>query len=139
MNRVLTAYCLVLLCSCGGGGGGGDDDEVAVVAAPAPQPTPVLVTQCGDVAVDLEAVDEIVEAAEEEDVDVSEIVDEPVGLNQAGALKTGVIIANCGSTVVTNDSVNDNDTVTTVNNPRPAERLLAAIRAHEVASLEMHR
>jgi hypothetical protein len=137
-SSICTSILILSLLGCGGSGGGDDSPDTVVVApAPTPEPTPILVTQCGDVTVDLEAVDEIVAAAEEEGADITDEPEVP-GLNQDLALK-GVIIANCGSTVVTNDSVNDNDTVTVVQNPTPAQRLVAAIRAGEVVSIEVRR
>lgn len=140
MQTVCLSVCMILS-GCGGSGGGGDDDDVAVVAsAPVPVATPILVTQCGDVTVDISQVPEVVEAAEEEGVEVSDFLDEEEeipGLNQDGALKSGVIIAACGSTVVNNESITVSNTSTTVTNP--ADRLIALIRAHEVASIAVHR
>ncbi len=139
--KLYAVLILLTLCSCGGSGGDDGNDDVAVAAAPAPAPTPIEVTSCGDITVDVSQVPEVVEAAEEEGVEVTDFLDEEEeeipGLNQDAALKTGVIIAACGSTVVNNESITVSNTSTTVSNP--ADRLIALIRAHEVATIEVGR
>lgn len=128
--KILTIAVLILLVGCGGGS---DKTE----ATEATSDTQTTTTNCGDVSIDLAAVEEIVESAEEAGVDVIE-TEEPTntgGLSQE-VLKTGVIIAVCGSTVVTDDSVTDNDTVTTTS---VTNKLLEAIANGEVSSLEVRR
>lgn len=128
-----------------GGGGDGEEEVPVVVAAPEAVPTPIEVTNCGDITVDLEAADEIVDAAIEEGVDVEDVVDElpPPSVPEFNfgqpTAKTGVIIAACGSTVVTDDSISDDDTNNVVINPAPAQRLLELIHAGEIQSIEVRR
>lgn len=132
---------LFALSFAGCGGSGGDDDEpdtVVVQAPPTPTPTPIEVTQCGDINVTLDEAEAIVDAATDEAVDVTEVEDEPA-LNQAGVIK-GVVIAACGSTVVTDDSISDDDTINVVTTtPTPAERLIADIHAGLIVSIEVRR
>lgn len=128
-----------------GGGGDGEEEVPVVVAAPEPEPapTPIEVTQCGDINVSLEGAEEIVEAANEEGVEVDDVVDEPeipeFNFGQPTPTAKGVVIAACGSTVVTDDSISDDDTVTIVTNPAAAERLIELIHAGEIHSIEVLR
>lgn len=144
MRRIIAAALVSALCACSGGGG--DDETIVVAAAPTPTPTPIEVTQCGDINVSLEAAEEIVEAANEEGVDVEDLLDEPQ-LNEGGLgqvtptspVGKGVVIAACGSTVVTDDSVSDDDSINIVTNPAAAERLVELIHAGEIHSIEVLR
>ena len=102
--RHITLILLIALLGCGSDG----EQQMATTQAEA--------TTCGDVSVDLEAVDEIIAAALEEGVDVEEessepSVDEEETLPlQQDVLKNGAIIVICGGTVATDDSTTTTNT-----------------------------
>lgn len=128
MGRVLLSCSVVFSFFCLIACGGGSDKEETQATSDIQTTT----TTCGNVTVDLEAVDEIVAAAEEAGVDVVEVEEDEEPALDPGVLKTGVIIAACGSTVITDDSTQDNDTTTNI---ATTSKLITAIYQGEVESL----
>ena len=128
MGRVLLSCSVVFSFFCLIACGGGSDKEETQATSDIQTTT----TTCGNVTVDLEAVDEIVAAAEEAGVDVVEVEEDEEPALDPGVLKTGVIIAACGSTVITDDSTQDNDTTTNI---ATTSKLITAIYQGEIESL----